>query len=540
MPKINFLIVHYNTPLLTECLVKSVNKFTPDSKIYVFDNSDKEPFVYRCGNLEYIDNTDGQIINFDKWLQNYPSRLRSPGKLNKWGSAKHCYSVEKFMEMNNEPFILLDSDVLLLGDVSDLFDLSCAYVGEVIVQPRSAIKRVLPYICFINTKLCKENGAHYFNDKRMHGLGGSGDRFDTGASFYLDCAKLKHREIKSERYVTHYSGGSWIKEKETIRSKHEYTPEEWLNRYKKMWGEVGNNKNVVYTCITGGYDNLLANIKVEQNFDYVCFTDDENLNGGGIWEIRKMPEEVKNLSKVKQQRYVKINAHKVLPEYDLSLWVDGVVEIRGDINKFIKVECDTDDVVFIPQHPQRKCIYREAEICKRMKKDVAANIDPQMERYKKEGFPSDYGLVQTNIMLRKHNDPVCVKLMEDWWAELSVGSHRDQLSFNYALWKNNGEKFKYLPKTTYKSDYFNWLSTMHVKKGGITTVRRAITVAQSPLSTQPIISDNDTIKTDASILLDNSTLMSAELKTKPKYKPMIKKTIGHPKTKSMKSLLSVF
>jgi hypothetical protein len=61
-----------------------------------------------------------------------------------------------------------------------------------------------------------------------------------------------------------------------------------------------------------------------------------------------------------------------------------------------------------------------------------------------------------------------------------------------------------------------------------------------PLSTQPITSDNNTLKTDASIVLDNSTLMSAEFKPKPKYKPMVKKTVGHPKTKSMKSLLSIF
>ena len=42
---VNICIVHYNTPLLTEYLIKSINKFTPNSKIYIFDNSDKEPFT---------------------------------------------------------------------------------------------------------------------------------------------------------------------------------------------------------------------------------------------------------------------------------------------------------------------------------------------------------------------------------------------------------------------------------------------------------------------------------------------------------------
>ena len=63
---INILIVHYNTPKLTECLIKSINKQTPDSKIFIFDNSDKLPFTYRQDNIEYIDNTKSQIIDFDE------------------------------------------------------------------------------------------------------------------------------------------------------------------------------------------------------------------------------------------------------------------------------------------------------------------------------------------------------------------------------------------------------------------------------------------------------------------------------------------
>ena len=44
---INILIIHYNTPQLTECLVKSINMFVKDATIYIFDN------------------TKGQYIDFD-------------------------------------------------------------------------------------------------------------------------------------------------------------------------------------------------------------------------------------------------------------------------------------------------------------------------------------------------------------------------------------------------------------------------------------------------------------------------------------------
>ena len=88
----------------------------------------------------------------------------------------------------------------------------------------------------------------------------------------------------------------------------------------------------------------------------------------------------------------------------------------------------------------------------------------EMDRYKKEGFPEDYGLLQSNIMFRKHNKEDCIKLMETWSNEVVNNSHRDQLSFNYALWKNSDVKIVYLDKN--KSTYFNWGYT-HGKKKSI-------------------------------------------------------------------------
>ena len=35
------------------------------------------------------------------------------------------------------------------------------------------------------------------------------------------------------------------------------------------------------------------------------------------------------------------------------------------------------------------------------------------------------------VILRRHNEKDCVRVMEDWWTEIKYGSKRDQLSFNY-------------------------------------------------------------------------------------------------------------
>ena len=87
--KKNILIIHYNTPYLTECLVRSINLFVEDAVIYIFDNSTDRPFTAEFDNVTVFDNTKGEIIDFDKWLEKYPKKKLSGGKLNKWGSAKH-------------------------------------------------------------------------------------------------------------------------------------------------------------------------------------------------------------------------------------------------------------------------------------------------------------------------------------------------------------------------------------------------------------------------------------------------------------------
>lgn len=453
--KKNILIIHYNTPYLTECLVRSINLFVEDAVVYIFDNSNEKPFTAKFDNVIVFDNTKGQIINFDKWLEKYPNKKKSGGRLNKWGSAKHCYSVEKCMELINDGFILLDSDVLLKRDVSNLIDDKTIFTGEVITQPNSSVKRVLPFICYINVKMCKENGVHYFDDNYMHGLwkNGVADRYDTGGGFYIGAKNYPSRPIKYSEYVVHFGHGSWNK----IGKKPQYTFEEWLKIFKKYWSNE-KNKKVVYTCITGNYDNLSSPKFLTDGFDYICFTDNKAITSD-VWDIRPLPKETEGLSQVKKQRFVKINPHLLLSEYDISIWVDGNVTLKGDLNKFVKNVMTSDCSVYVPKHPQRDCIYTEANVVVKMGKDKSDITRPQMEKYKKEGFPEKYGLLQSNIILRKHNKQDCIKLMECWFNELKNGSHRDQLSFNYVSWKNIDVKIVYLDKNICNSEFFYWNGT---------------------------------------------------------------------------------
>ena len=455
----NVLIVNYNTTLLTQCCIKSVNKTTPGCKIYVFDNSDKEPFVNIFDNVEVIDNTKGQIIKFNEWLKNYPTRLNSKEGTNSFGSAKHCYTIEKFIEMFDENFVLLDSDVLIKKDFSNLYDEKYIYAGGIELQPKTIIKRVMPFICFINVKLCKENNVHYFNENYMHGLHltKEGDWYDTGANFYRETKNFQHKEINVRDYITHYKGGSW-EEVHNKRIGRRMTANEWLEKNKYLISDetsLKTNNKVIYTCISGEYDTLMEPEYISEGYDYVCFTDQPFKSK--VWQIRPIPEELSYLSEVKRQRCIKIKPHRYLPEYDFSVWVDANISLKGDINTFINENCSNEGaVLYVGKHPQRDCVYQEGEACIKIKKDTKENVNRQLNAYKKEGFPEHYGLPQTGIMLRYHNDESCKMLMETWWEQVERYSHRDQLSFSYALWKNQDIKIMYLSETIFNCSMFRW------------------------------------------------------------------------------------
>lgn len=224
----NILIVHFNTPELTEALVKSINKFTPGCSIYIFDNSDKRPFTATFPNVKVFDNTNGQFIDFAKWLDTFKEKYPKVG--NNYGSAKHCKSIDICFDLIPDGFILLDSDVLLKKDISSLYDDSYMAVGKVTSDNHYiVIPRLSPFCCYINVKKCKKHDICYFNSSYMWKLTKRNpDRFyDTGAWFLksLRDKKLPYKEVDIDDYILHLRNGSW----------HNMDIQKWLNDNQDLW-----------------------------------------------------------------------------------------------------------------------------------------------------------------------------------------------------------------------------------------------------------------------------------------------------------------
>lgn len=205
----NIAIVHYNTPELTTATVKSIFKHSPGCSITVFDNSDRRPFPQLDG-VRIIDNTKGQLVDFDKMLDKYPDKI--PTACN-WGSEKHIASVDYLFDVLPGGFLLMDSDILLRKDISSFFDDSVAWVGTVERIPRFRFQaqRLYPFLLWINVPMCKENGVRFFHEGMVYKMSYTGrPYYDTGGSFYKDCldAGLPSREVYIFDYMEHLGGAS--------------------------------------------------------------------------------------------------------------------------------------------------------------------------------------------------------------------------------------------------------------------------------------------------------------------------------------------
>jgi Protein of unknown function (DUF616) len=208
------------------------------------------------------------------------------------------------------------------------------------------------------------------------------------------------------------------------------------------------NTGVVYTCITGGYDELLQHNYQDLNWDYICFTDNQDLAKKqqiGHWQVR--PLKFSELDPVRNARWHKMHPHILVPDYKCSIWLDASINVGSSLLFDRAQRCNIDRrIVSAPEHFCRTCIYEEALAVKAAGYDQAELVSQQIEILKKEAFPCNVGLNETGLLFRYHNDSQCKAMMDEWWMWIQDYSHRDQLSFNYIVWKFNYSQINFLDK----------------------------------------------------------------------------------------------
>lgn len=203
---------------------------------------------------------------------------------------------------------------------------------------------------------------------------------------------------------------------------------------KELIEDIKKNKLVIYTAFTGNYDSLKQPEFVDENCDYICFTDNPNLKSD-FWKI--IPMEESTLDNNRKAKQYKVLPHKYLKDYKYSFWLDGTFKIKGSIREYIYCFLKEGSKILNVVHTERDCIYDEAAISPLFPRYPRVLIEEQVARYESEGFPRHYGLPVLGAIFRVHNDPEVIGLMEDWWEEIIRYSNQDQISFSYLAWKRD-------------------------------------------------------------------------------------------------------
>lgn len=209
-----------------------------------------------------------------------------------------------------------------------------------------------------------------------------------------------------------------------------------LKNLCKVKGRSGLSKKVVYTAIVGNYDIMpVIQDYVREGWRYVCFTDNKTLLRLGRfahWEIK--PLRFTELDSTKNARWHKTHNADLFPDCAESLWVDANINILTPYI-FELVENANSDLL-VPKHYCRKSVYQELEAVNALSLETFDNIKFIDKFLHSEGMPDNFGLNETNLLYRQHNQRT-TKLMQDWWHMIEHYSKRDQLSFSYVLWKNS-------------------------------------------------------------------------------------------------------
>lgn len=206
---------------------------------------------------------------------------------------------------------------------------------------------------------------------------------------------------------------------------------------------------VVYTAVFGGYDRLQP-----ARFPSICLTD--KTQPVANWEyvaVRSL------LPPVFISRQCKMFPWRFLGDYEYSIYHDGNIEMLSPPEVVLGYLKDSDIAVFA--HPDRNCVYEEGRACIAQHKAKADEVNIQLAKYRRLGYPENNGLAACWVLVRRHT-PAIMALSEFWWQEFLDGAPRDQLSFDYCCWKL-GINYSTIPGNLFKGTSTDFKRVKHAR-----------------------------------------------------------------------------
>lgn len=236
---------------------------------------------------------------------------------------------------------------------------------------------------------------------------------------------------------------------------------------------------VIYTAIVGNYDEIPQPLVVDDRFDYILFSNDIKESRVGVWQVRTIDYE--NSDRIKIARYVKTHPDFLLDGYEFSIWVDANIQIKTDyIYQRSLALYDNGGIISAVVHPERDCIYKEIFAVFDFGYETEKTLLDWATILRIDHYPQNNGLNETGIMYRKHYNSIVKNIDDLWWFCIERYSRRDQLSFNYVLWKLNVSCIALLPQgqSAHNSEHFkyishaNWQGKLYDRRTDFSLLRR--------------------------------------------------------------------
>ena len=266
---------------------------------------------------------------------------------------------------------------------------------------------------------CLQNSKEYLLGKKIEGLISYIKSFNIAGLW----KKIAHNKM--------------IKEADKRYSDRREITTEHLKYTAELIGETTPQIVTVYMCIVGKYDIPQIPLILMNDHKYVLFTDNKDIKCDG-WETREIPQNLKRKSANYINRYIKLHPWEFF-DTKYTVYADGNIRFLTGVTSYLSKSCVKTGIAMF-SHPNRNCLYREADICLYLGKGNTEAIKRQITRYKEEEMPQNYGLKEATIIVCDLENPMCKLVMSKWWDEFNYSnSNRDQLSLPYVLWKNNFE-----------------------------------------------------------------------------------------------------
>jgi tetratricopeptide (TPR) repeat protein len=207
-----------------------------------------------------------------------------------------------------------------------------------------------------------------------------------------------------------------------------------IKKYKEA-RKVSSDKAqrvAVYTAVSKGYDSLKLPEIIDPSFDYFCYTDDETMDGYGVYQILPFPVMAHDPGRT--IRYPKTHPHVLFKDYSVALWLDTSIMITGDIRPLIDEFKHSEFDLATTPHPVRTSLEEEYAACVNLMKDDPVIMRQQIDNYKKEGIEVQT-FSENGLLLFKPGSIKLARALETWWEQIQKFSKRDQLSFGYSVQK---------------------------------------------------------------------------------------------------------